>query len=630
MAQTSEVITALPQGAPKGTDQTPATDTTDTSSAPTGTTKKYLRSDELNFYLHAQGIVTYSAVQVATTTALTATYANGASGVGATLTNAGAQSALTIDGVALPLGARVLVKNQASTADNGIYTVTLVGSASTNWVMTRSVDYNTPAQIIQYAVVLSDQGLTQAGLLWQETGAGPWTIGTTAIVFAQYMAVSTSGAVLLSPSSNQTILNGFLGITSGSFLAFDGNGFTAFSPTSNTGSISLTSPNDAGNYSNSLTSASTTAARTWTLPDASGTIALTGSSGETFDGDSGSATPSAGTLTISGGSTGLTTLGSGSKISLLGTLGIGYGGTAVTSVTTVPAATAFAGWDANKNLSANSFISAYATTATAAGTTTLTVASKYYQYFTGTTTQTAVMPVATTLVEGQSWYFVNNSTGVVTVESSGTNTIQTMAGGSSMLITCILNSGTSAASWNAQYFVDSDVSGAVLLAPSSAQTITTYGLTLPSITFSSTTGIVGTTTNNNAAAGSVGQAVSSVIASGGTAIAITNNTPTDMTSISLTAGDWDVWGNIFFTYTGNSTLAQAWTATTSASTPFTADDSLCNANNYVLTSGEIQGISVPYQRYSLATTTTVYISGLAMLTTGTANMCGGIYARRVR
>jgi hypothetical protein len=127
------------------------------------------------------------------------------------------------------------------------------------------------------------------------------------------------------------------------------------------------------------------------------------------------------------------------------------GGTQVTAVTIAPTATSFAGWDANKNLSANNTIEGYATTATAAGTTTLTVASAYQQFFTGSTTQTLVMPVTSTLVLGQSWMVVNNSTGVVTVESSGGNTITAMAAGTQALFTCILTSGTTATSWNSDY-----------------------------------------------------------------------------------------------------------------------------------------------------------------------------------
>lgn len=111
---------------------------------------------------------------------------------------------------------------------------------------------------------------------------------------------------------------------------------------------------------------------------------------------------------------------------------------------------------ANLNFSANNFIPKFTTTATAAGTTTLTVDSTYYQYFTGATTQTLVMPVASTLTQGQSWYIVNNSTGNITVNSSGGNAIQVMLPNTAMLITCQLTSGTSAASWEATYYVGLD------------------------------------------------------------------------------------------------------------------------------------------------------------------------------
>ncbi len=137
-----------------------------------------------------------------------------------------------------------------------------------------------------------------------------------------------------------------------------------------------------------------------------------------------------------------------------GQLAVARGGTGVASVTTAPTATSFAGWDANSNLSANSFIQGFATTATAAATTTLVVGDKEIQEFTGSTTQTVVMPVTSTLVAGQQYYIINNSSGVVTVQSSGANTIQAMAAGTSLLLTCVLTSGTTAASWQASYVTD--------------------------------------------------------------------------------------------------------------------------------------------------------------------------------
>jgi hypothetical protein len=107
--------------------------------------------------------------------------------------------------------------------------------------------------------------------------------------------------------------------------------------------------------------------------------------------------------------------------------------------------------DANANLLANNFLEGFTTTATAAGTTTLLVGSAYAQFFTGTTTQTVKLPVASTLALGHQFLIVNNSTGVVTVQSSGANTIQAMVGVSWMIVTCILASGTGTASWSVAY-----------------------------------------------------------------------------------------------------------------------------------------------------------------------------------
>lgn len=115
--------------------------------------------------------------------------------------------------------------------------------------------------------------------------------------------------------------------------------------------------------------------------------------------------------------------------------------------TATPTAGAIPLWDTNANLSADSFIAGYTTTVTAGGTTTLTVNSTQQQYFTGSSAQTVVLPVTSTLVLGQT-YFINNI-GIVsiTVQSSGANNIFVMPAGTSATFTVILTSGTTAASW---------------------------------------------------------------------------------------------------------------------------------------------------------------------------------------
>jgi hypothetical protein len=125
-------------------------------------------------------------------------------------------------------------------------------------------------------------------------------------------------------------------------------------------------------------------------------------------------------------------------------------------------------------------LTGYTTTATAAGTTTLTVSSTHTQFFTGTTTQTIVLPVTSTLVLGLSYLIENNSTGNLTVNSSGSNLVGTILPGTTALCTCILTSGTSAASWDFDFvgYTTNTGTGSNVLATS--PTLVTPALGTPS------------------------------------------------------------------------------------------------------------------------------------------------------
>jgi hypothetical protein len=132
----------------------------------------------------------------------------------------------------------------------------------------------------------------------------------------------------------------------------------------------------------------------------------------------------------------------------------------------------------------------YTTTATAAGTTTLTVASTHQQFFTGTTTQTVVLPVTSTLVLGLSYSIENNSTGNLTINSSGSNLIGTVLAGTTVLCTCILTSGTTAASWDFDFvgYTTNTGTGSNVLATS--PTLVTPALGTPSsATLTNATGL---------------------------------------------------------------------------------------------------------------------------------------------
>jgi len=91
----------------------------------------------------------------------------------------------------------------------------------------------------------------------------------------------------------------------------------------------------------------------------------------------------------------------------------------------------------------------YTSTVTSATPVSLSNTSSYYQQFTGSTAQTITLPVTSTLAQGWTFHIVNNNTptGDLTVNSSGNNLVITVPPGTTAMVTCILNSGTTAASW---------------------------------------------------------------------------------------------------------------------------------------------------------------------------------------
>jgi len=147
-----------------------------------------------------------------------------------------------------------------------------------------------------------------------------------------------------------------------------------------------------------------------------------------------------------------------------------------------PAASTLCQWDANKNLSANNHINGYRTTATATATTTLVVGDAALQYFTGTATQTVVMPVTSTLVLGQTFTIINNSTLVVTVKSSGLNTIQAMAAGTQLVVTVVNTAVTTAAGWNSTYQTLALAAGGIATLAGNSGSATGSTVTLDALT----------------------------------------------------------------------------------------------------------------------------------------------------
>ena len=121
----------------------------------------------------------------------------GNGGVGATLTNSGAQAALTIDSVLMTVGARVLVQGQTNQFENGIYEVTTVGTGATNWVLTRSSDGdsyqpNSDTALNAGSYFFTSQGSQNAGSSYVLTAPpGEIIIGVDSIVFSQFSAAGS-------------------------------------------------------------------------------------------------------------------------------------------------------------------------------------------------------------------------------------------------------------------------------------------------------------------------------------------------------------------------------------------------------------------------------------------------------
>ncbi len=149
-------------------------------------------------------------------------------GVGATLTNNGTKAALTIDGVLMTTGKRVLIYNQTNAYENGVYTVTTVGTpdpGGTNWVLTRATDADTyapsnPNSLGQGDAFFVTNGDTGAGEGYVCTTVGVIVFGTTAITFSQFsasVAYNAGTGLNLTPATTFNISN--TGVTANTYGA---------------------------------------------------------------------------------------------------------------------------------------------------------------------------------------------------------------------------------------------------------------------------------------------------------------------------------------------------------------------------------------------------------------------------
>ena len=145
----------------------------------------------------AQGLDTKPSCRLATTADLSVTYNNGTLGVGATLT-ATSNGALSVDSVTPSVADRILVKDQTTAAENGIYVVTTIGDGSTAFVLTRATPEDQPAELTGGSFVFVEEGTIGSNNGYTFTHTGAPTFGTTALDVSQFSGAGqiTAGAAL--------------------------------------------------------------------------------------------------------------------------------------------------------------------------------------------------------------------------------------------------------------------------------------------------------------------------------------------------------------------------------------------------------------------------------------------------
>jgi hypothetical protein len=216
------------------------------------------------------GLTSQISCEYATTTNLAATYNNTAG----TLTST-TNSTLSVDGISpVPLGSRVLVKNQTTEFQNGVYVLTTLGSTlGPPWVLTRVDDYKLSAQIAAGDAFYIELGNTLANTQWVQQTQGTITVGTTPITFLQFVGSGSSAGIKQPYNANGAVYaNSTTTLTTGT-LPVSGGG-TGLTTTPANGEILI------GNGTG-YTKATITQGEGITITNGSGTVTIANSGATT-------------------------------------------------------------------------------------------------------------------------------------------------------------------------------------------------------------------------------------------------------------------------------------------------------------------------------------------------------------
>jgi len=180
----------------------------DPTSAQDASTKNYTDTQIQSLQSAIQGLQVKPTADVVATSSLPAgTYSNGASGIGATFTVT-ATGATTVDGHVLAVNDVVLLVAQASSFQNGLYTVTTAGSTGVSTVLTRHVDMDTAGEFSGAFVPVKNIGASNPNSLWLGNPSGTVTVGTTSIPFTELnRATDLSQGTGIAISGNQVSID---------------------------------------------------------------------------------------------------------------------------------------------------------------------------------------------------------------------------------------------------------------------------------------------------------------------------------------------------------------------------------------------------------------------------------------